>query len=113
MLAEYQRRRDLLVGALAAVPDVRVFEPRGTFFAWVEFAPTLYQRLGVADAEAISELLCAEGVGNTPGDAFGHSCIDAMRFSFSCATQMVADGAAILGRVLGAPAGQATRQAGS
>lgn len=104
MLAEYARRRDLLVGALAGIPGVRVFEPRGTFFAWAELEPLLYQRLGVTSAEDISELLCAEGVGNTPGDAFGHSCVDAMRFSFSCDTQMVADGAAILRRVLHGPA---------
>lgn len=100
MLAEYERRRDVLVGALDGIAGVRTFMPRGTFFAWIELEAALYARLGVATADDISELLCREGVGNTPGDAFGAGSADAMRFSFSCDTAMVAAGSQILRRVL-------------
>ena len=31
-----------------------------------------------------------------PGDAFGHSCADAMRFAFSCETRMVEEGSRLL-----------------
>ncbi|MBK8235653.1 MAG: aminotransferase class I/II-fold pyridoxal phosphate-dependent enzyme [Deltaproteobacteria bacterium] len=100
MLAEYQKRRDVLMASLVGIDGVRVFEPRGTFFLWVELAPSLFERLGVSDTDAISELLCAEGVGNTPGDAFGTAALNSMRFAYSCDTAMVEGGAAILGRVL-------------
>jgi aspartate aminotransferase len=45
--------------------------------------------------------MCQAGVGNTPGDAFGPGSANSMRFSFSCETAMVVDGAAVLRRVLG------------
>jgi aspartate aminotransferase len=100
MLAEYQKRRDVLLGALTGIDGVRVFTPRGTFFLWAEFAPDLFARLGARDTDEISERLCAEGVGNTPGDAFGAAGVHAMRFAYSCETAMVEQGAQILRRVL-------------
>lgn len=100
MLAEYAARRDTLLAALDGIDGVRVFAPRGTFFAWVELQPQLFARLGVATTDDISELLCAQGVGNTPGDAFGAGSAASMRFAFSCDGAMVRDGAAILRTVL-------------
>jgi aspartate aminotransferase len=100
MLAEYAARRDALLGALQGIDGVRVFAPRGTFFAWIELEPQLFERLGVATTDDISELLCQAGVGNTPGDAFGAGSVNSMRFSFSCERAMVVDGAAILRKVL-------------
>lgn len=100
MLAEYAVRRDALLSALQGIDGVRVFAPRGTFFAWIELEPRLFERLGVATTDDISELLCQAGVGNTPGDAFGPGSVHSMRFSFSCERMMVIDGAAILRKVL-------------
>jgi len=100
MLAEYAARRDLLSAALQGIDGVRVFEPRGTFFTWIELEPQLFARLGVQTTDDISELLCLQGVGNTPGDAFGPASVSSMRFSFSCERAMVRDGAAVLRRVL-------------
>jgi aspartate aminotransferase len=92
MRAEYLVRRDALLAALANVPGLRPFSPRGSFFVWAELDPSLYERLGVADADGVSNLLAEHGVGSAPGDAFGETCADAIRFAFSCATPMVIEG---------------------
>lgn len=91
MRDEYQLRRDILVGALSGIDGVRPFVPRGTFFAWAELDPSLYERLGVADADELSDALAARGIGNAPGSAFGTNT-DAIRFAFSCDTAMVREG---------------------
>jgi len=93
MRDEYRVRRDLMLGALRGIPGVRPFEPRGAFYLWVELDRTVYDRLGVADADALSARLAERGIGSAPGDAFGTSCANAIRFAFSCSTEMVREGA--------------------
>jgi aspartate aminotransferase len=100
MRAEYQLRRDILVEALAGVDGMRPFVPRGAFYLWVELDPALYERLGVASADELSDALAARGIGSAPGSAFGRSCEDAIRFAFSTDTQAVRDGAAALRETL-------------
>ncbi|MEO7457325.1 MAG: aminotransferase class I/II-fold pyridoxal phosphate-dependent enzyme [Gemmatimonadaceae bacterium] len=92
MCDEYRVRRDIMIGALRDVPGLRAFSPRGTFFVWAELDPSIYARLEVADADALSASLADDGIGSAPGDAFGPSYPDALRFSFSCDTQMVREG---------------------
>ena len=96
MRTEYVVRRDALIGALQGIEGVRPFTPKGSFFVWAELDPSLYKRLNVADADGVSGLLASRGIGSAPGDAFGETCADAIRFSFSCATPMVEAGAAAL-----------------
>ena len=96
MRNEYLLRRDTLIGALEGIDGVRPFTPKGSFFVWAELEPSLYTRLGVADADGVTNLLAERGIGSAPGDAFGESCVNAIRFSFSCATPMVEAGAAAL-----------------
>ncbi len=100
MRAEYQLRRDLLLDAFRGLDGFAPFPPQGTFFLWVTLDPAVYARLGLADADALSRRLAAQGIGNTPGDAFGLACPDALRFSFSCDTAMVRAGAAALRHAL-------------
>ena len=92
MRDEYCVRRDILLTALRDIPGVRPFVPRGTFFIWVELDQSVYGRLEVADADALSTSLADDGIGSAPGDAFGPSYPDALRFSFSCDTAMVREG---------------------
>ena len=92
MRDEYCVRRDILLNALRDIPGVRPFVPRGTFFIWVELDQSVYGRLEVADADALSTSLADDGIGSAPGDAFGPSYPDALRFSFSCDTAMVREG---------------------
>jgi aspartate aminotransferase len=96
MRAEYRVRRDLLLAALDDVPGVRPFTPRGAFYVWADLDPTIYERLGVSGADELSAKLAANGIGSAPGDAFGEQCTDAIRFAFSCDTEMVRTGAAEL-----------------
>jgi aspartate aminotransferase len=100
MRAEYLVRRDVMLEALRGIPGVRPFVPGGTFFLWVELDPSLYERLEVADADALSASLADQGIGSAPGDAFGATCADALRFAFSCDTAMVREGSALLREAL-------------
>jgi aspartate aminotransferase len=93
MRAEYAVRRSLLIDALSTVPGLRPFTPRGAFYVWAELDQSLYQRLGVRGADELSSKLAANGIGSAPGDAFGEQCVDAIRFAFSCDTEMVRVGA--------------------
>jgi aspartate aminotransferase len=100
MRDEYCVRRDMLLTALRDIPGVRPFTPRGTFFIWAELDPSVYERLEVADADALSASLADDGIGSAPGDAFGPSYPDAIRFSFSCDTAMVREGSTRLREAL-------------
>ena len=92
----YLERRDMMLKALTGIPGVKPFVPRGAFYVWVELEPSVYERLEVADADALATLLADQGIGCAPGDAFGDSCTDALRFAFSCDTAMVRDGSVLL-----------------
>lgn len=96
MCAEYALRRQIMLDALSGISGVRPFSPRGAFYAWVELDDSAYGRLGVRDAAALSDKLAAAGIGSAPGDAFGETCSNAMRFAFSCDTAMVRDGSVLL-----------------
>ena len=100
MRAEYRVRRDIIVQALSGIDGVRPFTPRGAFYLWVELDSAVYARLGVSDADELSAALAARGLGSAPGDAFGAGCADAIRFSFSCATEMVREGGAAVREAL-------------
>ena len=100
MREEYQRRRDLVLEALDGVEGVTPFVPRGAFYLWAALDPSLYRRLGVADADALTDALAARGIGSAPGSAFGTASRDAIRFSFSTDTASVREGAAALRDVL-------------
>lgn len=101
MRDEYLVRRDILVRALKSIPGMHPFTPRGAFFVWAEIEPRVYARVGVKNADGLSAFLAERGVGSAPGEAFGESCHDAIRFAFSCDTQMVEAGAKALKEHLG------------
>jgi len=100
MRAEYLVRRDLMLASLRGIEGVRPFTPGGAFYIWVALDPSLYRRLGVADAGELSDRLAALGVGSAPGDAFGEHAKDAIRFAYSCDTAMIREGAPILRQLL-------------
>jgi aspartate aminotransferase len=103
MVSEYVERRDALISALSTIEGVRPFTPRGAFYVWAELDPAIYERLGVADANELSDKLAAIGIGSAPGSAFGQTCDDAIRFAYSCATPMVKEGAEALKKALSDP----------
>jgi aspartate/methionine/tyrosine aminotransferase len=78
MVAEFNRRRDQFAHDLNQVPGFRCAPPDGAFYAWVNVADTA---LG---AEQVCRIMLEDaGVAAIPGDAFGPSGRDFVRFSFA------------------------------
>ncbi len=100
MRREYLRRRDMLLGSLQGIEGIHVVVPQGTFFLWVSMDPSVYSRLKVGGADDLSSLLAAQGIGSVPGDGFGSQGEDAIRFAFSCSTEMVDEGGRRLRKIL-------------
>jgi aminotransferase len=65
MVAEYDRRRKLIVSGCNAL-GLDCFEPRGAFYAFPSIAQT-----GMSDDEFAEKLLAEEQVAVIPGNAFG------------------------------------------
>ena len=65
MVAEYDRRRRLIVDGLNEI-GLPTFEPRGAFYAFPSVTPS-----GMTDEEFAEKLLLEEQVAVVPGSAFG------------------------------------------
>jgi aminotransferase len=67
MVAEYDRRRKVIVGGLNSI-GLPTFEPQGAFYAFPSVA-----HLGLSSDQFCDRLLMEEQVAVVPGDAFGPS----------------------------------------
>ena len=79
MVAEYDRRRRLLVGGLNTL-GLDCFEPRGAFYAFPSVA-----RSGLDDTTFAETLLVEEEVAVVPGSAFGASGQGFVRMAYATA----------------------------
>jgi len=79
MLAEYDRRRRLLVDGLRAA-GLETFEPRGAFYAFPRITST-----GLTSDEFTERLLREEAVAAVPGNAFGPSGEGHVRMCYATA----------------------------
>jgi aspartate aminotransferase len=71
MLAEYRRRRQMVVERLLAMPGVRCVAPRGAFYAYPNISGVL-GRHGIETPMQFAEaLLARQHVAVVPGEAFG------------------------------------------
>ncbi len=77
MVAEYDRRRKLIVGGLNAL-GLDCFEPRGAFYAF----PSI-RRTGMTDNEFADALLNEEHVACVPGSAFGEGGAGYVRMAYA------------------------------
>jgi len=78
MLAEYTRRRDLLIDGLNETRVISCCKPAGTFYAFPNITKTGY------DSRTITQKLLTEAkVVTVPGNAFGKSGEGYIRFSFA------------------------------
>jgi aminotransferase len=92
MLAEYDRRRRLLVDGLNAL-GLETFEPRGAFYAFPRIAST-----GLS-ADAFTEgLLRDERVAVVPGDAFGPSGAGHVRMCYATSYERLEEALVRIGR---------------
>jgi aminotransferase len=118
MLAEYDRRRRLLVDGLNAL-GLDTFEPRGAFYAFPRITST-----GLDDEAFTERLLEEERVAVVPGSAFGPSGAGHVRMCYATSYERLEEALRRIGRFVerargqgsghesGAWSGRATREAG-
>ena len=83
MVAEYNRRRKLIVGGLNEI-GLSCFEPRGAFYAFPSIAAS-----GMGDDEFADLLLQEERVAVVPGNAFGEAGRGFVRCSYATAYEKI------------------------
>lgn len=66
MIAEYKKRRDVMVEALSSLPGFEVPKPEGAFYVFPSIKGT-----GLSSFEFATKLLEEQGVATVPGDPFG------------------------------------------
>jgi aminotransferase len=92
MVAEYDRRRRLLVDGLNEI-GLETFEPRGAFYAFPRIGST-----GLS-ADAFTErLLTEERVAVVPGDAFGPSGAGHVRMCYATSYEQLEEALRRIGR---------------
>jgi aspartate/methionine/tyrosine aminotransferase len=78
VLAEYHRRRDLLVAGLNAIPGLRCQTPQGAFYTFPNVTA-----FGKRSDWLVDYLLNEAGVATLPGTAFGPHGEGYIRFCFA------------------------------
>ncbi|MEW5877944.1 MAG: pyridoxal phosphate-dependent aminotransferase [Acidobacteriota bacterium] len=97
MVAEYQKRRDVLWGALAPCRLLHPFKPEGAFYLWAAMDAAWEGYQGQRDGWAMTRyLIDAFGVGSSPGEVFGPQGKGFIRFAFACSSEQVEGAAELL-----------------
>lgn len=85
MRVEFARRRDLLVSLFRErLPHVRIFEPKGAFYLWIDMAGLA--REGEGSIAFCDRLLSDVGVALVPGEAFGDDGHARLSFAYEEST---------------------------
>jgi aminotransferase len=92
MLAEYDRRRRLMVDGLNRV-GLETFEPRGAFYVFPRIGST-----GLTDDEFTERLLTEERVAVVPGSAFGPSGAGHVRMCYATSYERLEESLQRIGR---------------
>jgi len=93
MVAEYDRRRRLVVDGLNAI-GLRTFEPRGAFYAF----PEVTSATGLSSEDFAQGLLQEERVAVVPGSAFGASGEGHVRACYATSYEQLEEALARIGR---------------
>jgi aspartate/methionine/tyrosine aminotransferase len=78
MVAEFRRRRDIIVAGLNDIPGISCLEPQGAFYVFPNVTQT-----GITSAELAARLLQDAGVAALGGTAFGPCGEGFLRFSYA------------------------------
>jgi aspartate aminotransferase len=97
MIAEYEARRDLLVGRLSSLPGVHCLAPRGAFYAFPDVSSS-YRDGCSGSLEFAERLLEEEAVAVVAGAAFGSD--RHVRISFACSRPTLEEGVRRIERFL-------------
>ena len=84
MVAEFRKRRDIIVDGLNAIPGIRCPVPSGAFYAFPNVEET-----GMTSQRFADELLTEAGVACLPGESFGEYGSGHARFSFANSTENI------------------------
>lgn len=95
MVAEFQRRRDVMVSGLNSIHGFRCRQPQGAFYAF----PNI-REIGQSSAELADRLLEEAGVALLPGSAFGVYGEGYLRLSYATGVEAIREGLARIRRVL-------------
>ncbi|MDA8150860.1 MAG: pyridoxal phosphate-dependent aminotransferase [Leptospirillum sp.] len=94
MLAEYTRRRQMLMESLNAIDGIRMSPPDGAFYAFPDVSGLLGKRFGDLEIRTVTDLseffLAHARVALVPGSAFGSD--HHMRMSFATSPENLAEG---------------------
>ena len=96
MLAEYDRRRRLVVDRLNEI-GLRMFEPRGAFYAF----PEVTSATGLSSDAFAEQLLAEEHVAVVPGSAFGPSGEGHVRACYATSYDKLEEALDRIGRFVG------------
>jgi aspartate aminotransferase len=97
MLAEYQRRRDVIVAGLNSIPGVTCCNPQGAFYVFPNIRAT-----GLTSVQAADLILEKGGVALLPGSAFGAFGEGYLRLSYATSLENIERGLEAIRRVLSA-----------
>jgi aspartate aminotransferase len=86
MVAEFSRRRDIVVDGLNRLPGVQCFAPDGAFYVFPDISGT-----GLTGTELAQKCL-QEGVAITPGIGFGDAWDSNVRLSFATSEERIRTG---------------------
>jgi aspartate/methionine/tyrosine aminotransferase len=97
MVAEFRRRREVVVAGLNDIPGISCLEPQGAFYAFPDITGT-----GLSSAELAGRLLAEAGVAVLSGTAFGAYGEGFLRLSYANSVENIqAALAAIRGQLTG------------
>lgn len=104
MVAEFARRRALVLGRLGGMPLLRCVPPDGAFYVFPNVAAVLGRRSPagkvLTDVDALALALMEEaGLGTVPGSGFGSA--EHLRLSYACGTETLTAGCDRLEAFLG------------
>jgi aspartate/methionine/tyrosine aminotransferase len=97
MVAEFARRRALIVGALRAMPGVTLVPPRGAFYVFPDLGA-----LGMPDVDLAGLLLREAHVATVPGSTFGRTGAGHLRISYAAGSDILAGAVERMAEVIGA-----------
>ena len=98
MVAEFRRRRDLIVNGLNSIPGISCTMPLGAFYVF----PNVKQ-LGMASAPMADKLLNEAGVASLSGTAFGAFGEGYLRFSYANSQENIKKALSSLRSMVAAP----------
>ena len=94
MAREFQKRRDLIVGRLAAIPGVTCLKPQGAFYVFPNvgsyYGRSFEEKVIRNSAEMATYLLDEANVALVPGGDFGHD--DHIRISYATSMEQIEKG---------------------